>query len=200
MRAPAEAQQHPPPLTPTHAHPRPYIDQCCPWLAGEGGLGRTNQYMLFVIENMEQVRMIRNYRTPVMMRNACGVLIHVFTVALAPYFVHFCDSWVSYGRDLDTCPAGYAATIVYTTIEMLLYNVQQDIEQPFDMTGLDDVFFELADEFDEVRYRSRSRCEISMAGCGHICMANCVHHLVGPSTYAHSTSALLATSQVHMPS
>jgi hypothetical protein len=95
--------------------------------------------------------MIRNYRTPVMMHTACGVLIHVFTIALAPYFVHFCDSWVSYGREPGTCPAGYAATIVYTTIVMLLYNVQQDIERPFDMTGLDDVFFELADEFDEVR-------------------------------------------------
>jgi hypothetical protein len=29
---------------------------------------------------------------------------------------------------------------------MLLYNVQQDIEQPFDMAGLDDVFFEVGDE------------------------------------------------------
>jgi hypothetical protein len=32
---------------------------------------------------------------------------------------------------------------VYTTIVMLLYNVQQDIEHPFDMSGVDDVFFEV---------------------------------------------------------
>lgn len=57
---------------------------------------------------------------------------------------------VAQGHESETCPAGYAASIVYTTIVMLLYNVQQDIEQPFDMSGLDDVFFELADEFEEV--------------------------------------------------
>ena len=44
-----------------------------------------------------------------MMRHACGVLIHVFTIFLAPYFVHFCDSWIAYGRDSETCPAGCAA-------------------------------------------------------------------------------------------
>ena len=47
---------------------------------------------------------------------------------------------------LCSCPAGYSASIIYVVIVMLLYNVQQDIEQPFDMAGLDDVFFEVGDE------------------------------------------------------
>lgn len=34
--------------------------------------------------------MIREYRTPIMMRTACGVLFHLFAVFLAPYFAHFC--------------------------------------------------------------------------------------------------------------
>jgi hypothetical protein len=42
-----------------------------------------------------------------MMRHACGVLIHVFTILLAPYFLHFCDSWIAYGRESETCPARY---------------------------------------------------------------------------------------------
>jgi len=33
-----------------------------------------------------------------------------------------------------SCPAGYNAAIVFTVICMLLYNVQQDIEQPFDVS------------------------------------------------------------------
>jgi hypothetical protein len=33
-----------------------------------------------------------------------------------------------------SCPAGYSAAIVFTIICMLLYNVQQDIEQPFDVS------------------------------------------------------------------
>jgi hypothetical protein len=122
-------------------------------------MSRTNQYLRYIIQNMEELRMIRDYRTPVMMRYACGVLIHVFTIVLAPYFVHFCDSWMSYGHEAATCPAGYAASIVYTTIVMLLFNVQQDIEQPFDMTGVDDVFFELGDEFAEVGGGCRRRLQ-----------------------------------------
>ncbi|WIA29367.1 hypothetical protein OEZ86_011872 [Tetradesmus obliquus] len=113
---------------------------------GEGGMSRTNQYLRYMIANLEELRMIREYRTPIMMRYANGVLIHIFSMVLAPYFVHFCDSWQSLGYSRNSCPAGYNAAIVFTVICMLLYNVQQDIEQPFDMESLDDVFFDVQDE------------------------------------------------------
>lgn len=35
---------------------------------------------------------------PYRMRAAHGVLLHLFAVVLAPYFVHFCDSW-KWSRD-----------------------------------------------------------------------------------------------------
>lgn len=60
---------------------------------GEGGLSRTNQYLRYLISNLEELRSIKEYRTPTMMRHACGVLLHIFAVILAPYFVHFCDHW-----------------------------------------------------------------------------------------------------------
>ncbi len=41
-------------------------------------------------------------RTPYMMRTACGILLHIFAIILAPYFAHFCDSWIALGNDEDT--------------------------------------------------------------------------------------------------
>lgn len=35
-----------------------------------------------------------------------------------------------------SCPAGYTASIVYCLITMLLFNTQQDLENPFDMNGM----------------------------------------------------------------
>lgn len=60
-------------------------------------MSRTNQYLRYIISNLEELRMIREYRTPIMMRYANGVLLHIFAIFLAPYFVHFCDSWVNMG-------------------------------------------------------------------------------------------------------
>lgn len=37
------------------------------------------------------------------MRAAHGVLLHLFAVILAPYFVHFCDSWTALGYTRSRC-------------------------------------------------------------------------------------------------
>ncbi|EFJ52142.1 hypothetical protein VOLCADRAFT_103161 [Volvox carteri f. nagariensis] len=116
---------------------------------GEGGMSRTNQYLRYIISNLEELRMIRDYRTPYMMRAACGILLHIFAIILAPYFAHFCDSWLALGNDEATCPAGYAAAAVYVMIVMLLYHTMYDLEMPFDEHGLDDVFFMTSAELDE---------------------------------------------------
>lgn len=126
---------------------------------GEGGMSRTNQYLRYIISNLEELRMIRECesssprlrlathgiaaaaatvllplanrlvlsgrpaprscilspflspfdrplartdRTPYMMRTACGILLHIFAIILAPYFAHFCDSWIGLGNDEDS--------------------------------------------------------------------------------------------------
>lgn len=40
-------------------------------------MSRTHQYLRYLTASLEQLRMLRDYRTPVMMRYATGVLIHV---------------------------------------------------------------------------------------------------------------------------
>eukprot|EP00877_Chromochloris_zofingiensis_P007782 jgi/Chrzof1/3257/Cz12g18040.t1 len=117
---------------------------------GEGGLSRTSQYLRYLMAQMEQLRMIKEYRTPVMLRHSCAVITHLGAVLLAPYFNHVgrCDDWED--KDHMTCPAAYMASAVYVVIAMLLLNVQASVEQPFDMNSLDDVFLELAEEFDDI--------------------------------------------------
>lgn len=50
----------------------------------------------------EELRCLKDYRTPVMLRAAHGVLLHIFVVVLAPYFSHFCSSWQADGHDRST--------------------------------------------------------------------------------------------------
>ncbi|GFH19332.1 predicted protein, partial [Haematococcus lacustris] len=80
-----------------------------------------------------------------MMRHACAILIHVFAVVLAPYFVHSCAD-----SEAENCVAGYASAGVYVLICMLLLHVQQDLENCLDESGLDDAFFTSVDELDEL--------------------------------------------------
>eukprot|EP00879_Flechtneria_rotunda_P028691 GHRR01030901.1.p1 GENE.GHRR01030901.1~~GHRR01030901.1.p1 ORF type:complete len:128 (+),score=25.41 GHRR01030901.1:464-847(+) len=91
------------------------------------------------------------YRTPFMLRYCCSVLVHLGAVVLGPYFQHIgkcIDNWTT--EQPIGCPAPYIMACIYGVICMLLINVQAAAEMPFDMTGLDDVFFELANEFSDI--------------------------------------------------
>jgi hypothetical protein len=60
-----------------------------------------------------------------MMRHACSLLFHIFAVILAPYFCHFCDTWIEQGHDEDTCIEGYMGATFYVLIVMLLLHCEQ---------------------------------------------------------------------------
>eukprot|EP00878_Enallax_costatus_P044601 GHUV01053281.1.p1 GENE.GHUV01053281.1~~GHUV01053281.1.p1 ORF type:complete len:223 (+),score=1.40 GHUV01053281.1:152-820(+) len=91
---------------------------------GEGGMSRTAQYLRYCIAQMEQLRMIKIYRTPFMLRYCCSVLIHLGALTLGPYFQHVAvcdfDSEFAY----IGCPAPYLMACIYGVICMLLLNVQ----------------------------------------------------------------------------
>lgn len=125
--------------------------------AGEGGMSRVAQYLRYLSLDLENLRCLYQYRTPMMLRYGCCVLIHVFAIALAPYFGSFCETWSrTVGEknlytnkaavDTDTCPAGYIAACVFVVVTMLMYSIQTGLEMPFDMKGLDDVFFDIERE------------------------------------------------------
>eukprot|EP00882_Tetradesmus_deserticola_P025750 GHRQ01028311.1.p1 GENE.GHRQ01028311.1~~GHRQ01028311.1.p1 ORF type:complete len:355 (+),score=109.23 GHRQ01028311.1:157-1221(+) len=92
---------------------------------GEGGLSRSAQYLRYLMAQMEQLRMIKIYRTPFMLRYCCSVLIHIGAIVLGPYFVHIgvCDADATELWGLG-CPAPFIMACIYAVICMLLLNVQ----------------------------------------------------------------------------
>jgi len=107
-------------------------------------MSRVAQYLRYLTLDLENLRTLYQYRTPQMLRYGCCVLIHVFALALAPYFGSFCETWSQ--KDYRTCPAGYIAACVFVVVTMLMYSIQTGLEMPFDMKGLDDVFFDIERE------------------------------------------------------
>jgi hypothetical protein len=67
-----------------------------------------------MMASLEELRMLREYRTPIMMRYANGVLVHIFSVLVGPFFAHYCDRG---GR----CAAGHLVAGIYVVIVMLLW-------------------------------------------------------------------------------
>eukprot|EP00386_Alphamonas_edax_P015991 GDKI01048893.1.p1 GENE.GDKI01048893.1~~GDKI01048893.1.p1 ORF type:complete len:577 (-),score=146.76 GDKI01048893.1:131-1861(-) len=126
---------------------------------GEAVSNRMHVLVNTLTTEMEQIKTIVNYRTPTFLRYGCGMMIHVFAIALAPYFVTFCDTWSQGDRDPktnkiipdhNTCPAGYISSAAFVLAVMLMYKIQLALEFPFDINGLDDVFFELERELLQV--------------------------------------------------
>lgn len=137
---------------------------------GEGGASRTAQYIRFMSAQFEQLRTVKDYRTPSMLRTCCAVLVHLGCFALAPYFVHRggCSEWGPGSGGPFTadgaCPAPYVNAIIYVCVSMLLLNVQAGAEHPFDADGVDDIFFELADELFEIATLPGERGPVSLDG------------------------------------
>ncbi|KAI8464831.1 MAG: hypothetical protein J3K34DRAFT_439060 [Monoraphidium minutum] len=126
---------------------------------GEGGMSRTAQYLRYLVAHTEQLRMIKIYRTPTMLRAACSVLVHTLTIVLGPYFVHVGKCDAAPGAEEPGfgawCPAPYIMVCLWVLITTLLLNVQDANEHPLDMSGVDDVFLSLSDEFRDVLAEGR---------------------------------------------
>lgn len=114
---------------------------------GEGGLSRTNQYLRYTMWFMEELRTIKEYRTPAMMRYGTGVLLHLVAFGLAPYFAHFCASG---DGEIEDCPGGYASAIAFFLIMSMLYKIEIGMEDPFSKDGLDSVVYKLDTEFEGI--------------------------------------------------
>lgn len=104
-------------------------------------MSRVAQYQRYLTADLEMLRTLYQYRTPMMLRYGCAVLIHVFAILLAPYFQSFCATW-AYAE--SRCPAGYLAAILFVTVTMLMYSIQAGLEQPFDMQASPSLSFPLA--------------------------------------------------------
>ncbi len=108
-------------------------------LAG-GETSRASQYVSKIAIAIENLKVIRNYRTPITLRAYSKVFIFTFPIFYAPHFVFEAQH---YTRGLE-----YMMPIVFSFILVSLDNIQGHLENPFDQIGEDDIKFDV-EEFSD---------------------------------------------------
>lgn len=107
---------------------------------GTPNLSRTAQSIRTLVRDFERMRNILEYRTPNSLRSYSSVFLNSFPVFFAPWFAYL---GAEYGRWLS-----YFVAVFYSLVLVSLDNIQDDLENPFDMVGTDDVNLDIVAEFD----------------------------------------------------
>ena len=96
-----------------------------------GEISRANQYLRSIILDFEKILNIYDYRTPISLRAYSKVFLNIFPIIFGPFF-----AWIAEANNLF---AGYLVAILYSVILVSLDNIQDDLEDPFDQIGEDDI-------------------------------------------------------------
>jgi len=104
-------------------------------------ISRINQYLRIIVNDFELMRNIAAYRTPVPLAAYSRVFLNVLPVVFAPYF-----AWLSISYYTGV---GYAVAALYAIVLVSLANIQEDLEDPFDGVGEDDVRLDIAEFYVE---------------------------------------------------
>ncbi|MBS1681076.1 MAG: hypothetical protein JST48_05140 [Bacteroidetes bacterium] len=99
-----------------------------------GEISRVNQYVSKMIIAFDSMRIIHRYRTPITLRAYSRVFIYAFPVIYAPYFA---STFKDFSRELV-----YVMPVMYSFILVSLDNIQDQLENPFDEVGEDDIVIE----------------------------------------------------------
>jgi hypothetical protein len=104
-------------------------------------LSRIDQYLTRGINDYEKLRTIFIYRTPNSLRTYSKFFIYTFPILYAPYFAHHLKD----GREI----IGYVSALLYSFVFVSLINIQDQLENPFDQVGEDDIEFDI-EEFEKM--------------------------------------------------
>ncbi len=96
---------------------------------------RIFRYVNDLQEGFENVHAINIHRTPQALKAYCLIFIYVFPIIYAPTIVYNIGSNESYG-------VVYFLVVSTQFILMSLYNIQDQMEHPFDDVGVDDIKLE----------------------------------------------------------
>ena len=112
-------------------------------------MSRVNQYLSKILVDIENLRTILEYRTPVSLRAYSKVFIFSFPIIYAPYFVYHAQ---------EIAPAlHYFTPIIFSFILVSLNNIQDHLENPFDQVGEDDIHFKLEEFRKMLKWTSGSK-------------------------------------------
>jgi hypothetical protein len=104
---------------------------------GSSEVSRCNQYLSKMIEAFESMKHIYQYRTPRGLRAYSKIFVHTLPIVYGPYFAFQAQDIV---LDNEWNPyLGLAMPILFSIVLVSLDNIQDHLENPFDLVGEDDV-------------------------------------------------------------
>ena len=75
------------------------------------------------------------------MRAYSKIFLHIFPILFAPYFAYL---------NVEVQYLGFIVAIGYSAVLVMLSNIQDQVENPFDSEGLDDIDLERENRFKKV--------------------------------------------------
>jgi len=105
-----------------------------------GEMSRVNQYQSKMMEAFENMKHIYQYRTPRSLRAYGQIFIYLVPIIYAPYFALVAKDSVNI--------LSFVMPVLFTLVLVGLDNIQNHLENPFDMVGEDDIKIN-AEEFAE---------------------------------------------------
>ncbi|MFC1848976.1 hypothetical protein ACFL27_02095 [candidate division CSSED10-310 bacterium] len=102
-------------------------------------ISRANQYLRAMIIEFERMKNILFYRTPISIRSYSFVFLNSFPILYGPYFAHLSSKYYE--------ALGYMIAVLYSLVLVSLDNIQEDLEDPFDSYGPDDMHMDVIDEY-----------------------------------------------------
>lgn len=100
-----------------------------------GEISRVSQYVSKMIIAFDNMRLTHRYRTPITLRAYSKVFIYTFPIIYGPYFA---NTFHAFSAQLE-----YVMPILYSFILVSLDNIQDQLEDPFDEVGEDDIVIEV---------------------------------------------------------
>lgn len=96
-----------------------------------GEASRCNQFISKMLVSFEHIKHVYQYRTPRTLRSYSKLFIFVLPVAYGPYFAEISKEFHSYLE--------FAMPVFFSIVLVCLDNIQDHLENPFDLVGEDDV-------------------------------------------------------------
>jgi len=102
---------------------------------GNGTSIKIFRFMKDVHESIGNIEAINNHRTPISIRAYCLIFIYMYPIIYTPALYNKLHDGIS----LNESWIVYVLSAISTFILISLYNVQDQMENPFDQHGLDDI-------------------------------------------------------------
>lgn len=93
------------------------------------------RFMKDVYQGLENVVAIKHHRTPISIRAYCLIFIYIYPIIYTPSLYNRLHEGISYNDSWIL----YMLSMFSTFILISLYNVQEQLENPFDQHGVDDI-------------------------------------------------------------